>query len=725
MTDRGIEAEFFLLTRSIQPSPFMKKFATEPGLPLPFGATVTPDGVNFAVFSRHATAVSLVLFVNDGKDTINSQTVELQLDPVLNKTGDVWHILVDGTIHNFTYCYRVNGPHDPTGTGLYFDPDTLLLDPYARALTNGEQWGGDGSRRANTRSSFERRCLVVTEHFDWEGDRPLNIPLKDSIIYELHVRGFTIHQCSGVAHPGTYRGLTEKIPYLQRLGITAVELMPVWEFNENENVNRDPTGRLLKNYWGYSPLAFFAPKASYASNGYLGTQVREFKEMVKALHRAGIEVILDVVFNHTAEGDSSGPTLSFRGLGNTIYYLLDPVTREYLNFSGCGNTLNCNHPLVRQLIMDCLHYWVIEMHVDGFRFDLASILGRDRNGIPLSNPPMVEKIAEDPILAKTKIIAEAWDAAGLYQVGSFSTSPRWAEWNGRFRDDVRTFMCGRKDTVSTLATRIAGSSDLYGQHSKRPFNSINLVTSHDGFTLYDLVSYNRKHNQDNRENNHDGSDHNISWNSGKEGETKSEQIQSLRLRRIRTFGVILFLSQGVPMLVAGDEFGRSQKGNNNAYCQDNEISWIDWRLAETNHALQRFFQELIALRKRHAIFRRPDFFPSPQQGSVREISWQSTRRDEEDWSPTCRTLAFFLHGGNGNGKHDDDFFVMLNGHRDQPAVFEVPPPPQVQQWLQIIDTAAAPPDDIVDERKGKLLGQGPSVVVAPMAAVVLVSKPES
>jgi len=393
---------------------------------------------------------------------------------------------------------------------------------------------------------------------------PLGHPLADTIIYELHVRGFTQHPSAGVANPGTFKGLSEKIPYLKELGITAIELMPVTEFNENETVFTHPdTGERLKNFWGYSPLSFFAPKSAYSSDPK--APLAEFRDMVKAMHRADIEVILDIVYNHTAEGGGDGPTTSFRGIDNTIYYLLDPWTRAYLNFSGCGNTCNCNHPVVRSLIMDALRWWVVHMHVDGFRFDLASILGRDQEGHVLANPPVVEMIAEDPILADSKIIAEAWDAAGLYQVGSFSDHRRWAEWNGRFRDDVRAFMCGHPGRVPALATRIAGSSDLYQDDGRRPYNSINFITSHDGFTLEDLVSYNHKHNRINGENNRDGDNNNLSWNSGEEGKTENAEILQLRGRRIRTMAVILLLSQGVPMLVAGDEFGRSQKGNNNAW----------------------------------------------------------------------------------------------------------------------------------------------------------------
>jgi glycogen operon protein len=528
-----------------------KSFDIQPGSPMPLGATITPDGINFAIFSRHADKVTLVLF-NPAGTPID----EIPLDTDHHKTGDVWHILLRTRKHDLQYCYKVSGPYDPLGEGHFFNAETLLLDPYARALAGGELWDGAKEKQAG----FKRRCLIVEDHFDWQDDQPLNIPLKDSIIYEMHVRGFTCHPNSEVAKPGTFAGVAEKIPYFKELGITAVELMPIAEFNENENININPVnGEQLMNFWGYSPIAFCAPKSSYAADNRKGNQVREFKEMVKALHRAGIEIILDVVLNHTAEGGTDGPAISFRGLDNFIYYLLDKKSREFLNFSGCGNTLNCNHPIVRQLIIECLHFWVVEMHVDGFRFDLASILGRDQNGEVLSNPPMVEMIAEDPVLANTKIIAEAWDAAGLYQVGSFSTSRRWAEWNGKFRDDVRAFMCGLDKSVTSLATRIAGSSDLFQENSRHPCNSINFITSHDGFTLADLVSYNKKHNLENGENNHDGADHNISWNSGTEGETSDPEIIRLRNRRIRSLAVILMLSQGVPMILAGDEFGRSQR----------------------------------------------------------------------------------------------------------------------------------------------------------------------
>ena len=695
-----------------------KKLKTSPGSPLPLGAQPTGSGVNFALFSRHAEKVALVLF----KTGVEKKVAEIDLDPVLNRTGDIWHLFIHDFDTALRYGYRLSGPFNPRKEGHWFSPKNILLDPYAKALSGGSDWGVPYSRKglSGKISTFHRRCCLPADDFNWEGDRPLNIPLKDSIIYEMHVRGFTRHRSSGVSHPGTYAGIIEKIPYLKGLGITAVELLPITEFNEHETIFTNPlTGEKLKNFWGYSPLAFFAPKAGYAVNGRNGNQVREFKEMVKALHRAGIEVILDVVFNHTAEGGGDGPVISFRGIENTVYYLLDPATRNYLNFSGCGNTLNCNHPLVRHLILECLRYWVMEMHVDGFRFDLASILGRDQQGHVLSNPPMVEKIAEDPILANTKIIAEAWDAAGLYQVGSFSVSKRWAEWNGKYRDDVRHFLCGGENSVPALATRIAGSADLYQSHGRAPHNSINFITSHDGFTLLDLVSYNRKHNLANGEDNRDGTDHNLSWNSGAEGPTDDRRILALRRRRVRTLATILMLSQGVPMIMAGDEFGRSQSGNNNAYCQDNEISWLNWELTEENGDLLRFFRLLIELRKRHAIFRRKDFFPNPDTVGKPEITWQSTEPGRQDWSTQGGTLAFQLHGARtGKGKVKD-FFIMLNGHR-QEATFVLPKRKTAGRWRLLIDTAAAPPADIFPEQEAPALG-GNSVTVAGMAAVVLVT----
>jgi glycogen operon protein len=684
------------------------------GSPLPLGSTITPQGINFALFSRNAESVSLVIAPYPERP----DWIEYPLKPSIHKTGDIWHILLTNAPLDLRYGYRISGPYDPSGKGHVFDHSRILLDPYAREIT-ALDW-------ASPRTCLGKApCCLIDQHcYDWEDDRPLKIPLQDSIIYEMHVRGFTRHASSKVEYPGTFRGVTEKIGYLKRLGITAVELMPVTEFNENEPIFSNPeSGERLKNFWGYSPLSFFAPKSAYSHD--LEAPLNEFRDMVKALHRAGIEVILDIVYNHTAEGGADGPTTSFRGIDNTIYYLLDPWTRAYLNFSGCGNTCNCNHPIVRRLIMDALRWWVVDMHVDGFRFDLASILGRDAQGQVLANPPVVEMIAEDPVLADVKIIAEAWDAAGLYQVGNFSPHHRWAEWNGRFRDDVRAFMCGHPGMVPALATRIAGSSDLYQHFDRRPCNSINFITSHDGFTLADLVSYNEKHNLYNGENNRDGDNNNLSWNSGVEGTTTNPKILALRSRRLRTMAVILFLSQGVPMLVAGDEFGRSQQGNNNAWCQDNSISWIDWDLATKNHRQLRFFRKLIQLRKSHPIFRREDFFlvsnGAEEPIQILEIIWQGLRPGEQDWTPECRTLAFMLNGATLVGQEDDDFFVMLNGSATDSALFSVPAPSRNRTWVRLIDTGRPAPHDFIDPDQGDTVECGSTISVTTMGCVVLQS----
>ncbi len=692
-------------------------FPTFSGSPQPLGATVTPSGINFALFSRHAKKVSLVLGL---KDAGEAGRIEIELHPALNKTGDIWHIQVSGLPPYIRYGYRLSGPMEPRTSGLAYDDELIILDPYAKEVRS-PRWGLDRSGLSS------QTCgLIPLDVYNWEGDRPLNIPMRDSVIYEMHVRGFTQHSSSHCSFPGTFKGICEKIDYLKELGITAVELMPVMEFDENECLFKNPeTGEQLRNFWGYSPLSFFAPKASYSSDS--GHPLREFRDMVKALHRAGIEVILDIVFNHTSEGGWDGSTTSFRGIDNPIYYLLDPHTREYLNFSGCGNTCNCNHPIVRTLILDALHWWVIEMHVDGFRFDLASILGRDQSGNVLSNPPVVERIAEDPILANTKIIAEAWDAAGLYQVGHFSSHHRWAEWNGRFRDDVRMFMNGTPDMVSALATRIAGSSDLYQHNGRRPCNSVNFITSHDGFTLADMVSYNEKQNLANGEDSRDGDNNNLSWNSGATGETADKNIQALRQRRIKTMALILFLSQGVPMLVAGDEFGQSQKGNNNAWCQDNEISWLDWGLPEKNKNQLRFFRKLIHLRRNHAIFRRAEFFEvhSPDGPPVgQEISWQGLKPGEQDWSGQCHTLSFLLKGGEIDDGDDAHFFVMLNGQPERAASFTVPETGVASRhcvWRKIINTEQKAPADFVNLEQAGRVEVGRQVEIAPMGCVVLQS----
>jgi glycogen operon protein len=658
------------------------------------------EGVNFAVFSRHAQRVDLLLF-QEGRE---KPIAEIALDPDYNRTGDVWHVLIQGLPADVTYAYRVHGPLAPK-SGHRFDPKALLLDPYARAISGGQRWGVPDLPHSQGR--VQRRSQVVSDDFDWQDDAPPAIPLSQTVVYELHVRGYTRHPSSGVDHPGTFLGLCAKIPHLQSLGVTAVQLMPVLEFDELEHAHKHPvTGELLKNYWGYSPLSFFAPKASYAAQP--GRQVREFKEMVRQFHRAGLEVILDVVFNHTSEGNEEGPTLSFRGLDNTIYYLLDKDGRYY-NFSGCGNTLNCNHPLVRDLIIDSLTYLVAELHVDGFRFDLAAILGRGPGGKVLEDPPLIQHIAEHPVLARTKLFAEAWDAAGLCQLGKFPAWGRWAEFNGWFRDDVRRFVRGDNHTTAAVAKRICGSLDLYGDNSRHPYHSINFVTCHDGFTLYDLVSYTRKHNELNGEHNKDGWNDNFSSNSGQEGPTTDPNILGLRHRQVRNFLTLLMISQGVPLLAQGDEFGRTQHGNNNAYCQDNEVSWVDWTLAQKNAGLLRFARLLIALRKKYFAVSREQF--------VNRVSWHGANIGDPDWTGQSRALAFQMHGWHGQ----PDLYVLCNANCVMQK-FLLPPHNGQWRWERLVDTNLSSPYDIVEDKSAVPLRPADHYIAAPNSTVILISR---
>ncbi len=679
------------------------------GVPLPLGVTVRRKGINFAIFSRHATACTLVLFKPGAQDPY----LEFPLDPHSNRTGQVWHVFVEGLDAGGQYGYRFDMQPNPDPQVDRYDPAHVLLDPYARALSHGGAWGEykPGARPY-------RNSLLVEQYFDWEHDQPLNIPLVDSVIYEAHVRSFTRHPSSGVSHPGTFAGLVEKIPYLKKLGVTAVELLPVNEFEESDTDRVNPfTGEPLVNLWGYQPTAFFAPNAAYSCNCADGEQIIEFKQMVRAFHQAGLEIILDVVFNHTAEGDEHGPTWSFRGIDNSTYYILEPGTGKYVNFSGCGNTVNCNNPVVRDLIVDCLRYWVMEMHVDGFRFDLASILGRGQDGSVLMNPPLLESLAYDPVLANTKLIAEAWDAAGLYQVGSLPSWGRWAEWNGIFRDDLRKFVKGDAGMTSALATRLLGSPDLYLTSAREPYHSINFVTCHDGFTLADLVSYNEKHNLDNGDNNTDGCNANYSWNCGAEGPTDDPAISELRLRLQKNFAAILLISHGVPMILAGDEIGRTQRGNNNAYCQDNEISWLDWRLAETNAGLLRFFQLMIALRKRCALLRRSDFQLHGEHGF--HITWHGVKRVKPDWGHESRTVAMQLtqlHEGNER----DDLHFIANAYSGD-LEFELPQIGE-REWFRIVDTAQASPLDIAEDGQEFPLLSQESYLVKARSVAIFVAK---
>lgn len=676
------------------------------GGPLPFGATPMADGINFAVFSKHAAEVTLVLL----RANADEPFIELPLDPSLNRTGQVWHIMVHGLDAGVHYGFRMR--QTPNTGGLHRSSDShILLDPYARAIST--------SVSSHFPSGKQRCSVIVDDAFDWESDQPLNRPLAESVIYELHVRGFTRHPSAGVLDPGTFAGLIEKIPYLKELGITAVELLPITDFDEEDCERTNPlSGKKLVNYWGYHPVGFFALKRSYASDQTDAGHVREFKELVKSLHTAGIEVILDVVFNHTAEGDQSGPTFSFRGIDSAVYYMIDP-SGKYLNYSGCGNTLNCNHPVVRDLIRDCLHYWVAEMHVDGFRFDLASILGRGQDGAVMASPPLLERLAADPILANTKLIAEAWDAAGLYQVGSFPAWGRWAEWNGRFRDDVRRFIKGDPGMAPALATRLYGSPDLYQSSERQPYHSINFVTCHDGFTLADLVSYNVKHNEMNGENNVDGMADNLSWNCGREGPADDPEVVALRQRQIKNFATILMMAHGVPMMLAGDEFGRTQQGNNNAYCQDNPVSWIDWNLKEENGDLFRYFRLLIAFRRTHAAMRRISFAPMP---CCAQVAWHGVKLGQPDWSWNSRSLAMHRWATDERGAEDHVYFIA-NAHWDQ-HVFELPALPG-RRWHRFIDTMFDSPADIAESSEGGTPVTGDHYEVGPRSAVILESRPQT
>jgi glycogen operon protein len=669
------------------------------GNPLPIGgAHQQGRGVNFVLFSRHATGVRLEFYQNS-EDSSPSRIIDF--DPVRHRTGDVWHVWVRDIPAGQLYGYRVEGPYLPE-EGHRFNRHKLLLDPYARAIAGVENWDFLAARGYDSSSSLTDlsistvdnggttpKCIFTHDHFDWEMDSPPKHSASDTVIYETHVRGFTIHPSSGVAHPGTFAGLTEKIPYLQDLGVTAIELMPVLEFNENESNRLNPiTGKRLKNYWGYDPVGFFAPKLSYSIAGAHGQQIQEFREMVKAFHRAGIEVILDIVLNHTAEGDELGPTISLRGIENSIFYMLEENGRRYYkNFSGVGNTLNANHPVVREFVRNVLRYWVMHMHVDGFRFDLASVLGRDEHGNILRDAPLLEGIAEDPILRDVKIIAEAWDAGGAYQVGSFSTR-RWTEWNGRFRDDVRRFWMGDGGMMGSFASRICGSSDLYRSSDKGPACSLNFVTSHDGFTLNDLVSYKQKHNDENGEYNRDGTDANYSDNCGVEGASDDPVVEGMRNRLIKNFILTLLVSRGVPMLLGGDECRRTQRGNNNAYCQDKEVSWFDWSLIEKHKEIQRFTRGMIGFRRAHPILRREVFYTDA------DIKWFAPNGVSPDWTDQLQKWFACLI----LGQSEPDLFLMFNA--DNTSVeFSIPDLPAGKIWRLAVDTSRTAPDDLFDSGK--------------------------
>jgi len=652
------------------------------GRSAPLGATVAPGGVNFSVFSRNATGVELLLF--EREDDVRPARV-IPIDPTTNRSYHYWHVFVPGAEAGQLYGYRVHGPFEPS-RGMRFDPGKILLDPYGRGVAVPTNYSRQAARLEGDNAATAMKSVVVDTHaYDWEGDSVLRLPVSRTVIYEMHVRGFTRHPSSGVSKTksGTYAGLIEKIPYLRQLGITAVELMPVFQFDPEDA----PLGRT--NYWGYSPVSFFAPHRAYSSlQGPLGP-VNEFRDMVKALHRAGIEVILDVVFNHTSEGDHNGPTLSLRGLDNVIYYTLEQDRSRYANYSGTGNTLNANHAIVRRMILDSLRYWVGEMHIDGFRFDLASILDRDESGNLMPSPPVLWDIESDPALAGTKLIAEAWDAAGLYQVGNF-VGDSWREWNGRFRDDVRSFFRADRGTVSSLADRLLGSPQIYDHEQREAEQSVNFATCHDGFTLNDLVSYNYKHNEANGEDNRDGSDDNRSFNCGVEGPTTDPEVEQVRNRQVKNFLTVTMLSLGMPMILMGDEVRRTQNGNNNAYCQDNPISWLDWTLAEKHADVLRFVTLLNARRHLRDMGAEQQHLTLSQLLRQADRTWHGVKLGQPDWSVDSHSLALCMSDRNGNL-----LYVILNAYWE-PLDFELPAMTNGSVWRRWIDTSLESPHDIVE-----------------------------
>ncbi len=666
------------------------QFRTSKGERLPPGATLRDDGVNFSIFSRHATAMTLLLFEKPGDD---HPFQKVELDPRINRTFFFWHVFVEGATAGLYYTWKANGPRDTARTGFRFDPGIELLDPWARAVDR-TVWDRRLPFGQPGRSNAIRGRVVDGSDYDWEGDAPLRHRFEETIIYELHVGGFTRHPSSGVTHGGTFKAVIDKIPYLVDLGITDVELMPVMAF-DTQDVPDSVDARGLGNFWGYSSYGFWAPHPEYAVGDDAS---REFRDMVKALHKAGIGVILDVVFNHTAEGGEGGPTIHFKGLGNETFYHLDPVDRRrYRDYTGCGNTVNCNHPVVADYIVRCLEYWVAHMHVDGFRFDLASAMARGENGAPMYHAPVLWAIEFSPILSRSRLIAEAWDAAGLYQVGDFP-GYRWAEWNGRYRDVVRKSLRGDTGMLSELATRITGSSDLHQGSGKLPVQSVNYVTCHDGFTLRDLASYDRKHNEANGEENRDGSNHNLSWNHGVEGNTDDAGILRLRRRTARNAVAIVLVSQGLPMLLSGDEVLRTQGGNNNAYCQDNPTGWFDWSLVETNADMLRFTRLLIELRKRHRKLRRRHFLsgkPGTGRAGQPDIGWYGPSGPRVDWTDGGAAVLGFLLSGQGDDP--GDMFVMMN-FSGTGLLMTIPVPPG-HEWYRAVDTSLEPPDDVVEPER--------------------------
>jgi len=683
------------------------------GVPLPLGATYNKYSTNFSIFSRHAQIVELLIF----KKSIDMEPVQIiTFDPKINKTGDIWHLSIESLDKNTLYLYRMSGPWEPEN-GHLFNKNNLLLDPYTKALTDDIKWDLTGH-------GIMPKCVVIDGNdFIWDTDTSPRVPMNKTVIYECHLAGLTKDTKGNFENPGTYLGVVEMIPYFKDLGITSIEFLPLFEFDSFEVTRKNPkTGDPLENYWGYSTCCFFAPKGLYSSKRDNGSQVNEFKQMVKELHKNGLEIILDVVYNHTGEGNENGPIFSFKGIDNSIYYMLERNKKFYKNYSGCGNTFNCNNPIVTDFIIDSLRYWVTEMHVDGFRFDLASILAREENGDLNNNAALIRRIGEDPVLRGVKLIAEPWDAAGAHQTGNFS-GIRWCEWNDRYRDDIRQFWRGESSFFKRAATRIAGSSDVFAHCNKKPYHSINFITAHDGFTLLDLMSYNCKHNEANGEENRDGSNNNISFNHGVEGETSDSIINELRIRQVKNHLATLLLSQGTPMILGGDEIGRTQLGNNNAYCQNNELSWYNWD--KINKEIFNFTKQLIHLRARHPAFQRKDFYTGLDisNNKMADINWYTYSGHEMNWNEEHKCLAFRLDGSKDeiiSDTDDNDFYIMLNS-TETDMDFIIPKSPKNKKWVLKIDTSQPNPRDIYPRGEYAEIPKEGTYIVSKKSFVLLQS----
>lgn len=695
-----------VVNTGLLPLDVVEGFKIRPGFFRMYGACVASNGVSFTINSHGATRCTLLLF----KPQAPKPYARIPF-PDSYRIGDTYSMLVfDIKPDEFEYAFSFDGPYEPA-KGLLFNEENVLLDPYSRAVTGQRKWG----EKPEGGKDFEYRARVVKSNFDWGNIKQLEQPFEDLVIYETHVRGYTKDKSSGVSAPGTFAGLKDKIPYLKDLGINAVELMPIFEFDEMESA-RVVDGVQLYNYWGYNTVSFFAPNTSYAFNEEHNHEGDELKSLIKALKENGIEVILDVVFNHTAEGNEMGPCFSFKGIDNNVYYMLTPDA-HYYNFSGCGNVMNCNHPVVRSFIIDCLRHWVIEYRVDGFRFDLASILGRDQNGAPMANPPILESLAFDPVLGKMKLIAEAWDAGGLYQVGSFPSWNRWAEWNGRYRDDMRSFLKGDDGMAGNAITRITGSRDLYSPESRGHKASVNFLTCHDGFTLYDLYSYNEKHNEKNGWNNTDGDNNGHSWNCGAEGETDDPNVNGLRRRLIKNAFAALLCSRGPAMFFAGDEFCNTQFGNNNAYCQDNIISWLDWSRLEEFKEIHDFVRHMIQFRKEHPILRK---MTKPSSCQFPEISVHNGTPFNASTDYKTKLIGIMYAGRNEEDTEDDIVFYCMNAYWE-PLVMQLPVLPNGKHWHVDTNTNAEYFDGEDFTEKTELLGVN-TIRVPARTTIILVAE---